>query len=441
MKYFSVANIGKDTYQTTIGIGALNYIKNNVWRPIDTTIKTKVPHSDYSNGCDEVDFHSGHNHKTNGVALHVEHNGIWVYLRPATKVGGPATPITNKISHDLTGWIASAIWEQYVTPEGVISLFRLPAGFSSPISFKVKTNTTPQLIGNDIYFGQLRIPQPFTYDDAASIKIYRPASHSILSIGGGNYTYTVSGIDTTGMTSPVLDPSITFQPDDTAGIDNNLYYEAGLGQDNFGGQFDGFNVGHTTGLSSTPARGIIKFVFSGIPTDHIINDVTLSLYDYDNAFRTVDGFPVDVYFIHNTNGDWVEGTASGTPQVGSSCYLYKAYNTVVWKDSAGAGDYPGLGAPGDGYETTPIATTSIPDGSTGFRDFVFTAAGRTKVSNIIKQTQQNNGFLFRTTDEATSGKYVGFRPSEWTTAGERPKITVNWTTITPTSSYLLLANL
>lgn len=234
-------------------------------------------------------------------------------------------------------------------------------------------------------------------------------------------------------------PSLLLQPDATDGLDNNLYYQSGLGQDNFGITTE-VNVGYTTGLSSTPARGIFKFDISSIPNNARISSAIFSLYDYDNAFRTVNGFTVDVYHINNQNGNWVEGTANGSPVIGASCYLFKAYNTVVWKDANGAGDYPGLGAPGQGYGATIIATASIPDGSTGFRDFNFTGGGTTILQSIVEGSQVNNGFLIRGADETASGQYVGFRSSDWTTAGERPKFLISYTLGGDENNLLLLLN-
>lgn len=201
---YSKTSLNAGIYTTEIGIKPLCYLRNGLYVPVDCAVKDRPAHSDYAHGIDEAKYKSGHNSVTNGAGIHIEYNGVWVYLRPGTKCATTAVFDDNKTTHDVSAWHAGVTWEIYTVPEGIRHRFLLPIGFSTNLSMKVKSNGTLTQSGNTYKFGEICFELPHVYDENNKLNA-NPCVHTLTSNGGTNYTYLISSINTLGMLSPCLE--------------------------------------------------------------------------------------------------------------------------------------------------------------------------------------------------------------------------------------------
>jgi len=161
-------------------------------------------------------------------------------------------------------------------------------------------------------------------------------------------------------------------------------------------------------------KSLLRFDLSLIPSGAIISAATLMLTSTDNFTSST----FNIYKITDANGDWIEGTVTGSAEIGSPCWSKKVYNTVNWAGSAG------LETAGMDYVNTIIATaTGALTKDTGI-GLVFNAAGLEVLQSWFGAAN-NNGLLFVTT--GTSGSGYIFHSKQATTAEYRPVLSITYT--------------
>jgi hypothetical protein len=214
--------------------------------------------------------------------------------------------------------------------------------------------------------------------------------------------------DLTGVIYPVIiDPTFTSQPDATAGVDAII--DSVHSTYNYGTSV-GVWIGDDAGDVS---RQLIKFDLATLPSDAIISAATLSLWcngDYASNAGT--------WKVYRQKRAWVEGTRAGAednPATGATWARYDTTNN--WQTAGGFGS--------DDCEQTEI----------GSRAFTATEVlSEFKAISLTPTTKANldlgNGWLIKTVLE--SSDCYTFRSSDYTTAGERPKLVIEYTLPYPT---------
>lgn len=119
------------------------------------------------------------------------------------------------------------------------------------------------------------------------------------------------------MTRPRLDPTLTLQPDGTAGLDVTIRSDQATTNQN-GNAF--LDIGEPNNVSGSIRRALIKFDLSTLPSDALLITNTLSLYattDLASGSRTVGVYRVKrawveteaTWNIYSTGNSW--STAGG----------------------------------------------------------------------------------------------------------------------------------
>lgn len=206
-----------------------------------------------------------------------------------------------------------------------------------------------------------------------------------------------------GFTLPAQAATITLQPDAAAGQDTFVYNFLNTSnfQTGFGGVYAGF-----LGVSNDPAHGTQSLIRFGslpvIPANSIVS-ATLSLTARPNPFpenTTVTLDPVTVQAFA-AGGAWAESTVTWNTKPST---LGSSYDDVVVNSVTGTFSW------------------DITDLLVAWLD-----------SSIV-----NNGVLLALPASPVEGAGAAFRSSDWTTASERPSLTINYNTEVPEPASLAL---
>lgn len=202
------------------------------------------------------------------------------------------------------------------------------------------------------------------------------------------------------------------------GTDDNLIVshptQPGVVERNYGGHSEVF-VGKDGDI---PRRGLYRFDVTSLDGLYDnIQSATLRLHIKDKAVS----FPnyMDLYRLTADNASWVEGTAGGSPQAGSSCWAYRSYdatNPVAWDSGT-----PGTGA-ADYMPGGPIASVAYDGTTSGTMEFVINDP-----AVIADWVAGNNpGLLLRARDESNDSRLM-FHSSESGSAAFRPELRIEYT--------------
>lgn len=186
----------------------------------------------------------------------------------------------------------------------------------------------------------------------------------------------------------------TSQPDGTAGMDT---YIVSSEPTNNKGAIAELYSGELSGGSGV-YRTLIKFDFSSIPASAATESGTLSLWqasDFANNART--------HRFYRQKRDWVESQATWN----------------IWKTSNNWSTAGGFHA--DDCEQTEIASRSMTATETN-AEKQWTNFSTTLLNEMINGTFTNNGFLLKADTE--SDDLYQYKPSDFATAGERPKMVI-----------------
>jgi hypothetical protein len=264
-----------------------------------------------------------------------------------------------------------------------------------------------------------RIQSPVVYDAANRLDT-RPIKWDITSRDGQPYiVYALP--DLTGMAAPVVDPTLTLQPDATAGKDNSLQ--------GFSATRKKWNHGADTNLVQlTPHTHLLQFALASLPVSATVTASTLTLYATGTS---IDDRSDSVYQLAAANAAWAEGTKAGdVAGAGESCWDALAADgaggvTTAWAGSAGCQ------TAGTDYINTLLGTVNYTASSPVGSDCpcVFNAAG---LAAIQAKAGASIDFAIM------SGTLVQVASSDHATAGYRPKLVVEYTLPSSGGGMLLL---
>jgi len=188
--------------------------------------------------------------------------------------------------------------------------------------------------------------------------------------------------------------------------DSDIYCLAVYNNKLYAGSF----AGKIYVLAYNNNRSILKFNIDSIPAGSTVTSATLKLKT--NYILNATGRTYYAYRLKETN--WVEGTAGGAVQTGSSCWDYRVYDTAAWAGGGGGGDPDGT------YTTTDGASYTVP------------AQGNWMEWNVTNQVQYaidneiEAHFLIRDgTEDSATDCLVEFRGETY--GADAPKLEVTYT--------------
>jgi hypothetical protein len=194
-----------------------------------------------------------------------------------------------------------------------------------------------------------------------------------------------------------IDPTITEQPDASAGKDTRI--EQYATNTNYGSIMM-FFVGESNNASNSIARSLIQFDISSIPADSVVTVANLNLFHGDR--KASNACTMSIYRLKR---DWVEAQATwNQAKSGTNWSTSGAANTTNDRESTVQGT---LSLAAD--EANEIKT--IPMGISGVQDWV-------------SGTTPNYGWLLKTDVEANDGHR--FFSSDYSVATDRPSLEVTY---------------
>lgn len=258
-----------------------------------------------------------------------------------------------------------------------------------PVGMSGFTRQGGQLLRDDVVVAQLSAPVMVDFADSTDIRVI---DGQFVNIGGQAY-WLMTLPDLTGMTQPVIDPTVTLQPDDSTGIDTYIVAESPTtNSDTDTTLYVGDHLS-----SAQLIRTLIKFDLSTIPSNAFFSSCILSLYctaDQSSNART--------FRVFRLKRVWVENQVT-----------WNVYSTGnAWQTVGGFG--------ANDCEQTDVANRAMTASETlnVFKDFPFTPTTKDGID-------LGNGWLIKA-DTELNDRYA-FRSSTHTTAAERPKLTVIYT--------------
>lgn len=262
-----------------------------------------------------------------------------------------------------------------------------------------------------------RIQSPVVYD-ADNREDTRPIKWDVVSRDGQPYiVYALP--DLTGMAAPVVDPTLTLQPDAAAGFDTWTK------EDTADTEYSTFTAMWSRRDSGADALPLLKWDVSSIPAGSSISSATLTVTVQADWVIGVGTLDTNWHSILAANSGWLE--------------------TCTWNfaDGAGASDRwagdvggdggadAGCSVPGTDYNATAIGTTTSTKG-----DAVGTAYNASITPSAVAAWMTANYGMVGVAQEA--GKVPRWCTSDHATAGYRPKLVVEYTLPSTGGGMLLL---
>lgn len=273
-----------------------------------------------------------------------------------------------------------------------------PDQFAFPVTLSGLVWSNGVLLQNGAPVMRLIDPVMYDLDNPASIV---PITWSFANISGQNYLIFDTP-DPGDMDRPFIDPTLTLQPDATAGIDTSITQRS-ANSTNGTGTFMG--VGEATFAAAGPDRGLIKFDLSSIPASATITSAIMSLWldqsatlHSDNA-RTMRAFRV--------LRAWVESQATWNVwSTGNSWGTAGASNTTTDREATDIGSCA--------FILSEAAGTK--------KDFMLSNSA---VQQWVSGAFTNNGVVLINDTENEDFFYL--RSSDSTTSAQRPQFVVIYT--------------
>lgn len=233
--------------------------------------------------------------------------------------------------------------------------------------------------------------------------------------GDGN-DYLLVGAKVTDLNSlpagdVIFDPTTTIQPDATAGNDTMMV--SSTATTNYGTNA-AIAIGDMAGASSAGYRTLIKFDLSSIPATARVLDAGVSLYEYSSS--DTGGAGSWATAMIRALRDWVEAQAT-------------------WNVYATASNWTTAGAASAGNDIAAVNSASVTLDGTAANAFVewSDTTLTDDVQKFINGTYSNYGWRLAapTAENRGVSQMSGslFRSSDYGTAGERPKIVVDYVTV------------
>jgi len=250
----------------------------------------------------------------------------------------------------------------------------------------------------------LRAP---TMYDAANELDTRAIDGKFVSLAGQPY-YLMTLPDLTGMSRPVIDPTLALQPDAAAGKDDRLL-GAGYANNNFG-------LWPVLNQSAEPA--LLEFDVSSIDSASVCSQA--SLYLYHAVTGSAMAITETIYSIAVGNAAWIEGTKFNTlAGAGEPCWNALAADgvggvTTPWAGSAG------MSTAGVDYEVPSIGSFGL-NGRDAVGTEYICALNTSRVAGWFGTVNSNYGMRL----VATSW-HGNFASSDNATASYRPKLIIEY---------------
>jgi hypothetical protein len=266
-----------------------------------------------------------------------------------------------------------------------------------------------------LYSGATRVGHvdaPIAWDATGSID--NPNVTINTSYAGG---YAVFTGDLAGKVLPItIDPTLTSQPDATAGTDTFM------AEDNATTNYGTSTAVFATSSTNQRRLSLLKFDLSTIPTTATIDSATLSLWNTGTKAASLD---LALYSVLSANSSWTEGGATWNTTNG----------TAYWAGDAAqnGGTDAGSSVSGTDYYATALGTFTYTSNAAADTEWQVSLS----TSQISSMVSNNYGMVLRM---ITAGQYFSFRSSDYTTSSLRPKIVVVYTeatatpTVTPTAT-------
>jgi hypothetical protein len=268
-----------------------------------------------------------------------------------------------------------------------------------PVGLNGLTRSGVSILKDGAPVMQLR---PLVVEDAANLDDVRPISHQFTTLNGQPYLLlTLPSL--TGMSRPRIDPTLTLQPDGTAGIDTYV---------NEAAPTTAVGTQQTLSARSTGANRrntLLKFDVSSIPAGSTINSATLTLWTAVSVGTT---FTLNNILV--ANSAWVEGAT----------WDYAVPSTVRWAGDSGAdaGTDAGCTQSGTDYSATQLGTFTNVNAEAADTQYDITLS----TAEVTTWLTANYGLVMRST-AGTAGINT-FRSSDYATdATKRPQLAVDYT--------------
>jgi hypothetical protein len=319
-------------------------------------------------------------------APRVKIGGVWtkVNLGTPTRVGNRLTWTSQNANAYI--WhgghmvkLAVLLKNGYVPEDGLIAW---------PVGIQGLTRQGATILNNGVPVLRLSPPHVEDLDNPGD---ERPIAFQFTNISGQPYMMmTLPSL--AGMSQPLIDPTLTLQPDATDGVDTRM--DSNTPTNNFGTNASLF-VGESNTAVNT-IRTLIKFDLSSLPGSASITAATFSMRvsldrsDNDRTFR-----------VFRQKRDWVESQATWT----------------IWKTSNNWASLGGFDA-ADCEQTEIGSRAFTATEAVGFKDFPLTPT--TKAALDL-----GNGWLVKA-DTESDDAYV-FDSSDAATAANRPKLVIIYT--------------
>ncbi|MGD8753653.1 MAG: DNRLRE domain-containing protein [Anaerolineales bacterium] len=170
----------------------------------------------------------------------------------------------------------------------------------------------------------MRLRHPVVYD-AGNQDDVRPIDWQLVNVGGQNYLlFTLP--DLAGMSAPVIDPTLTLQPDETAGLDCDI---RSISPDK---NHNGFNL-NVGNASNNLFRHLIKFDLSSLDGSEEFDSVTYTLtINLDQCTQ-----PTQTLSVYRTKRAWTEGIGDDPDTEGATWNEYAVETSSAWQTPGGFG--------------------------------------------------------------------------------------------------------
>lgn len=410
-KYHTKERLANGKNQVTIGSSPINYHDGNAWNEIDSNWEagdasfpdriTKAPFfvSTAPDGKRRI-------HPTRDPNVYFEIGAP--YIKPAATWNKVNLGTRTRSGSRLTWTTANA--NMYIDFAGhfVKMAILLKGGyippnrqFAFPVDLVGMTRSGRNLLVNGQVVMVMQAPHVEDLDNPFD---KRDIDIQFVNVSGQTYAlFTLpQSLVTNPMSRPLIDPTLTLQPDGTAGIDARII--AGLATSNYGTSAI-VSIGNILGLV---CRQLIKFDLSSLPSAAVISSTTLSLYatdDFSSNTRT--------YRVFRLKRAWVEGTRDNVVDSPATGATWNRYDTTNNWSTAG-------GFHADDCEQTDIGSRSFSDTETlnQFKDFALTPTTKADLD-------LGNGWLIKADTELVDG--YSFASSDNATAANRPKLVIVYT--------------
>jgi hypothetical protein len=404
-KYFETESLGHDQYQTIIGLKPINYHdgswKRNVLDWIDSGVGERPhivtaapfivsvsPDGDrriHPTREDDVWFEMS--------GAKINNAGTWEVIQ----LGTPTSRIDNRITWNRTNYNA------YVDMAGhyVKLAYLLKNGYLPPnnqFAYEVATNGLTRAGGvfskDGVPVMHMRKPVAYDYDNPEDV---RQIAHEIVRIDGKwHVVFTLP--DLTGMFKPLIDPTLTLQPDAAAGIDTYV-------------RSDQADTAYGTAAAIYGGNawvGFIEFDLSPL----VGKTITSGTFSGWNASQKFGVVVLNLHAILAANSGWIEEcTWNHADGAGAS---------QRWAGDTGndGGADAGCTVSGTDYYATYIGTHTT-DGDVPADEEMQWDLDTAQLTSMVTA---NYGMKFVPTQSD-----ISIHSSDYTTAALRPKLVVDWT--------------